>query len=553
MTAFTITDTINHVDELWEKVNDVLKKRFNLFANYEALQVELDDSPCGEDVKKIIGLVIDDGAIRLPPDFIDHKEILTATLAREAMLNALPSNLEESIVADDLAWEYGRQMLTEQKQQAWIESWKVVNPPQANPTGYPYRPQEEFILLWKLKKEKALEDLVKNALKMVRYGTIPTPEEWHLFLYKTVMSTSASLSLHEGYIIDTLLKNPTTTVNKIAERIGLTEQSTRKKIRSLKERTILNEYEYVVLSKIRFRLYNITLEPDDDPNIDVMFMLRHCPFTYSITPILTGNGGIIATLCIPDNKTNLRHVYEIRKISRNYGINCEMFERYKSSTQINLNDYDYDKGDWSIEWNLLQMEAEKMQREELAIMYPQIQYSYPPDDVSFDRLDLQIIDKFQRGFKNVRQIREALGIRLQIVTERLKRLRSLDVIRKFWEIRHLGLNEEINVTSTDKKVAKCISSLALRLPHSRIEFDRDETLFMGGKVPSGGTYGLITALSSLVPRPRVRLVGKRLWGVWNLTKWLPDWDLNTGRWKETSIDLNKWIDSMEHGPEYKIQ
>ncbi|MCF2136437.1 MAG: winged helix-turn-helix domain-containing protein [Candidatus Thorarchaeota archaeon] len=535
------------VQQLWTELSGEIKHKFDLHVSTNELSIQIiDNDDC--DIDSLIATSIVEESIAINRKAHDQYGILKAVIAREVMYNAIPTDFIDTIAADDIAWEYGRQHIDSQHEQIWIDKWKEVNPPRKTSKGYPYKPQESLQVLEKLRGSKGFADLLASVKKMAKYRIIPDFDDWALFLYRYIMNTSAHLKMMECFVIDALMKSSNETIEVISDRLRHSPQWTRKIIKSLKKRDILTEFEYVVLSKIGIRLYNIIIEPPKDSQIDVSFLLRWCPFVYSTAPILTGNGGILATLCIPNNYENIRYLGVLKNKARTYNLDVQIFERFKAATLLNFDDYNHEAGRWDINWGVLQMESEMMQRDDLAIVYPQIHYSSPSEDLELDSLDLKILDLFQRGYKTIRELREQLESRNETIIQHVRKLRALDVIRKFWDVQHIGLVEEVIITSENPEIVHCVSALGLRLPRCNIEYDQKENLLMRVQVPPGGTYGLIRALSGLQPRPKPILVGNRLWGSWNLTNWLDDWNLETGKWMKTKNDTSRWIQSMEQGP-----
>ena len=182
-----------------------------------------------------------------------------------------------------------------------------------------------------------------------------------------------------------------------------------------------------------------------------------------------------------------------------------------------------------------------LQREDLSFVYPELQLSDPDKNIELDETDIRLLSEFEKGKRTARSLQNTLGIRMHTVLERLERLKDDDVIRKSWEVHHIGLVEESIVFTEDEKAGNSTTALALRLPRCFIDYDQNERLFMRTRLPSGGSFGFAHALEPMKSLSDIHLIGDRIWGRWRLSDWIDEWNPKTGQWRPTSKNLNRWF------------
>lgn len=523
-----------------------VRERFDLQCSSEDVKVLLD--PSGESPNSVWSVRLSQDILICPPEFHADDPFSRAVLAREVLRLSLPRSLEDSHARFDMACEYGRQTLNKESGGKWTHLWKEKTPPQTLTSGLRYRPIVFFNVLRHLGGENALTELVSRLSQMARYGIALGFEDWAELLIRYTTEYERALTKTEAYLVDALIQNPQASLELLAQRADITPRWAGAVRRDLLTRGQLLEFELVSYSQIGIRVLQVALFPKSAEMQDCTYLIEDCPFVFSASSLLTGGRGIYATLCVPDNPTNLNHIERMVDVARKDDVDVFLFDRHRSGNWLNLNDYSPINGTWDIDWDSMRLEAQMMQRDSLAVLYPEMRLSERADPRRLDRLDIRLLSEFERGRKTTRQLQRALGVRMKTVTDRLRRLRRSGIIEKSYEIHHIGLIEEAITYIDNIGSGECLAALALRFPRCFIDYDKDERLFMRLRLPRGGSYGLASALRPIKPSPAVHLVGGRLWGRWRLSEWIDEWMPETGRWQPTSRNMHRWYSSMEKGP-----
>lgn len=533
--------------QLWEDAIASIQARFDLPCQNRELEIiEKDPSP---ESLSVWELRVSDGSLIYHEKNLNSTPLLYGVIAREACRVNLPTSLKDETARFDIACEYGRQIIDDSLVEEWLSHWEADSPRISLDDGTRYRPRLLFQILWHLGEEQALNRLVGRLSQMSKHNVVLGFNGWVKWFLRYIVEYERPLTATEMIIVDVLVKDPTADRQTIAERADVSPRWVSTVQKRLEKRGQLMEFDLVAYSKIGIRVFQIILQPNTENQVDPSFLLDECPFVFSSSNILTGNQGIYATLCIPDNPANISHLNRLSESAREYGINVFVFERYESGNWLNLDAYEANTGEWSFDWESLRMEGVMMQREDLAFLYPDISLSGPSKEYLLDRIDIRLLLEFEKGHKSTRSLRDALGIRMDEVVRRLNELRANEIIIKSWEVHHIGLLEEAVVYTEEKMATNCVAALGLRLPRCFLDYDSDERLFMRARLPKGGAFGLAHALEPIKSLSGVHLVGDRMWGRWRLSDWLDEWDLETGCWRPTSKNLSHWYGSMEEGPD----
>lgn len=523
-----------------------VRERFSLQCSSESIKVLLE--PSRESQNPIWNVRLSQGILICPPEFHDEDSFSRAVLAREVLRMFLPRSLEDSRARFDIACEYGRQTLNNEPRGKWTHLWKEASPPQTLTSGLRYRPIVFFSLLRHLSGGSALTELVSRLSQMARYGIALGFEDWAELLIRYTTEYERTLTKTEAYLVDALIQNPQASLELLAQRADISPRWAGAIRRNLLTRGQLLEFELVSYSQIGIRVLQVALFPKSAEIQDCSYLIEDCPFAFSASSLLTGGRGIYATMCVPDNPTNLNHIQRMVDVAQKDDVDVFVFDRHRSGNWLNLNDYNPIDGTWDIDWDSVRLEAQMMQRDSLAVLYPEMRFSERTDPRRLDRLDIRLLSEFERGRKTTRQLQRALGIRMKTIADRLRRLRGSGIIEKSYEIHHIGLVEEAITYIDNIGSGECLAALALRFPRCFIDYDNNERLFMRIRLPRGGSYGLASALRPIQPSPTVHLVGGRLWGRWRLSEWIDEWIPETGRWQPTSKDMHRWYSSMDEGP-----
>lgn len=532
---------------LWHHAAHCVEQRFGLTCPEEEPEPIAVQNPAEN--QPVWDVSVSTGKILYPENTSLSNTLLPAVLAREACRISLPSSIRDNRARLDIACEYGRQVVKDSTVDEWVSLWKRDSPRTILPNGTNYRPQILFQTLWHLGEEAALNELITRLSRMDKHEIVLTFKDWVESLLRYVIEYERPLTGTEMSVVDVLLANPDADRRRIADRADISPRWASTVCRNLKKRGQLMEFDVVVYSKIGIRVFQVMLLAPSDDQKDCSYLLEGCPFVFSSSSVLTGGRGVYATLCIPDNPKNISHLDKLAKAAKNHGFSVFIFERHKSGSWLNLNDYEPNSGAWSLDWESVRLEGQMMQREDLSLLYPEIHLSGPTKERKLDEIDIRLLSEFEKGNKTARSLQNALGIRMNTVLRRLNELRDDDIIRKSWEVHHIGLTEEGIVFTEDETAANCTAALALRLPRCFLDYDREDRLFLRTRLPSGGVFGLAHALEPIKSLSGVHLIGDRIWGRWHLSNWLEKWDEKSGRWRPTTRDLSSWYSSMESSPE----
>jgi DNA-binding Lrp family transcriptional regulator len=536
--------------QLWHEAVDSVESRFDLTCPHRTpeLSPELDSSQ----KHAVWSIKVSESKILYPEGLSLSHSLLEGVLAREACRISLPSSLQSEKARMDIACEYGRQVDDDAVADQWLSLWKKASPIIKLPDGTKYRPHTFFEILWHLGKERAFNSMISRLFRMNKHEIVIDFREWVEWFLRYVLEYERPLSETEASIVDTLLRIPEADGEALAERADVSLRWARSIRKKMKKRGQLMEFDVVVYSKIGIRAFQVVLLSDIDEQEDCSYLIEDCPFVFSSSSILTGGRGLYVTLCMPDNPENLMHLDNLVDTAKSQGLKAFIFERHRSGNWLNLNDYEPNTGDWSIDWGSVRMEGQMLQREGLSFVYPELRLSDPTKSIELDETDIRLLSEFEKGKKTARSLQNTLGIRMDTILERLDRLREDDIIRKSWEVHHIGLIEESIVFTEDENARNCTTALALRLPRCFVDYDQDERLFMRGRLPEGGSFGLAHALEPINSLSGIHLVGDRIWGRWHLGDWIDEWNPRTGQWRPTSKDLSRWYRSMGRGPDTAV-
>ena len=100
-----------------------------------------------------------------------------------------------------------------------------------------------------------------------------------------------------------------------------------------------------------------------------------------------------------------------------------------------------------------------------------------------------------------------------------------------------------NIAVTDdKRTAESITAWTQRFPRSILSFDENRKLCLVTQLPSGGSFGMAKALSSLSGRVTVDMLGMKIYGAWGFPTNL--WDVRGQRWRAPEDGLREWFEKM---------
>ncbi len=527
--------------QIWGKYCTEIETRFSTTPRVSTLSIIVSDMPIKEPTQ-VWAMQAVNGSMTISSDADTDSPLLQAIIAREALAANLPLCLNEVPRARDLACHFGRQHLDDPTTvQLWEQLWAVESPSTPMPGGFIYNPIMRLEDLDRLNAFNGFNELMTRLYRIDRYKVIMTFEEYARYLHLFITEYTVPLSATEARVIELVLREPSLTRADIARRLGKSTTWVSTIIPTLLNRGILTQYERVSLPSVGVRTFNLVLMSNDQKLCrDV---ISEYPFLYSCSPIIAGDTGFIATVCIPDNPTNMDSLVELERACKRLDITMKSFETVQKGTFSFLSTYDPQLGQWDIDWNALQLEARQLAtNEDLLGAYP-LPINIEMQNPQIDDLGARMLAAFEIGHNTVRELRTAVKARQKRVAELLSKFKRSGVILKIWEVHHVGLNELVVVASQDPLTSKAVSAIAARLPKSYLHFN-EGNLFMKTFLPRGGAIGFARALNQLPQVPWILLTEKPTYGQWSLAKVISLWNPRSQRWRPSLEALSKWYERI---------
>ena len=442
----------------------------------------------------------------------------------------------------DLAFEFARQNSEGDGERALMKYWASVAR-EAKLDGEWYAPHLLFEILGRMTGMEGLRTIIEEISQMVRYGLTFSFNEYTKYLQTRVKRFAIPLDRVEVRIIRELLERPTATFREVASRTGLSLPWVSKKIKSLRERVILRKFESVRFSRLDIDMYILLLSMRGGDYDAREALLQKCPFTYNIREVLTGEWDTLVTLAIPENVNSIRSILRALERLKKAGIENRLMEVHSSGVATNFHYYSADEGRWRIPWDLERVVLAKIYTEQLAGVFPRIDYARKYLDIEIDDTDIQILELFWKQHTTLSQIRERIEIGRQNALKRVKRLRENGIINTIWEVHNIGLNENALVAADDEDTGRTIAAWTQNLPRSIISFDEKDRLSLIVNLPIGGCCGMANALRVLPHPVKMMQLGMTRAGSWQFpTEY---WDTETQSWSFPRHKMDEWFDLID--------
>jgi hypothetical protein len=204
--------------------------------------------------------------------------------------------------------------------------------------------------------------------------------------------------------------------------------------------------------------------------------------------------------------------------------------------------YDLSSNDWSIPWELLEIQLNRIHQEGLAKVIKRIDTPANKTRVHLDDIDMKILDQCRKGNTSISGIRKSLKVGQERVARKIKILREEQLLVTTWEVHNIGLHEGVIVITNEQKSGATIAAWAQRLPRVIVAFDTDRKLFLTTQLPIGGSYGLTSCLSSLSDSTSVGILDTKMYGAWGLPIGL--WDCTTQKWQCPREAIENWFSEL---------
>jgi DNA-binding Lrp family transcriptional regulator len=466
---------------------------------------------------------------------------LKAVVARASMKSALSKADLCSECIDDLSTEFARQTLEGLQEKKWVLQWSSQSPRRTLGTILVYNPSVSFPSLHRMVGARGLRSLILEISTMPKYGLGLDIQEYLTFLRARFLRFSVRLSSTELGIVNALMHHGGCSYQSIGVQMGISAEWVSRRISSLRRRSLLRRYDRVPFSRVGIRMFYLLLAAEEDPE-SLLSLLAPCPFLYAYRKILAGRWDALAILAIPDNDTSIRSLLRFLHLMEKWSYETSLIEVVSSGTVNCFDYYDSRDGLWAIPWELLGIQIRKVYNDELGSAFPRVDYPASRTEIHLDRLDMQIFDHIRHGSSSIAKVRTALHIGQQRAAGKLKRMREAGLILSTWEIHNIGLNESAIAVTDDKRTAESITAWTQRFPRSIVSFDESRKLCLVTQLPSGGSFGMARALSSLSGRVTVEMLGMKIYGAWGFPTNL--WDANGQRWRAPEDGLREWFEKM---------
>ena len=204
--------------------------------------------------------------------------------------------------------------------------------------------------------------------------------------------------------------------------------------------------------------------------------------------------------------------------------------------------YDLNENNWSIPWELMEIQLTRIHNEGLAEVINKVDVPANRTKAHLDDLDMKILDQFRKGNTSISGIRKSLRVGQERVARKVRVLKEEELIVTTWEAHNLGLHEGVIVISNEQKSGETIAAWAQRLPRVIVTFDTDRKLFLTTQLPIGGSYGLTSALSHLSNTVSVGILDTKIYGAWGLP--IDLWNCGTQKWKCPKDAIENWFTEL---------
>jgi hypothetical protein len=538
------SDNTQEVLRIWKAFYDEIVENLDLVGHDIPITVQFETQNT-TDTETIDCIAFHNGTLKISGYNKIENEIMRALIAKEVFLSFFPENLRYMKGSLDLAYHFGLQQISEKTfRNMWLSTWKSVNPNQEMPEGYIYNPVDRLEELYKLNGPTGFNSLVRQIIRMVNYGIELEFKEFALYLERFVADYTVPLSSLQARIVELILRNPTMQRKEIARRLKTSTTWMSQVVSDLQNRGILASFEKVALSSIKVRLFNLLFFSSHLK--DFREAIDWYPFLYSIAPVISGDRGLAATVCIPENELNMDSLETLVNYYEEMGARVQQFETSKSGSCTFFSDYITDTGEWNIDWAAIALETKKLEGDqELLNVYPNALFQTSDFSKHIDDLGARILSAFERGYTTSAAIRSVVHARQASVSKRLTNFRDIGIIKQIQEVHHVGLNEEAIVYSKNPDVSRIVIALSNHLPRCYLNFSDEDHLFMRALLPKGGTSGLSKALSLLEVPPEIRLIDRRTYGRWGLSKLIHLWNVKSKMWRPYIEELDNWFSKLK--------
>ena len=481
---------------------------------------------------------IESEELQLTLDVINNEIPLEGVIHRECFFHSLPNNLCDE-AKHDVSSGFARSILGKSDRKLWLDKWKKI-PSQRIRANLVYNSFELMDWMYNLGGFEELVKLTHELESMSRYGKDLIFEEYIEYMTRRTQDIVVGLSQTELKIISALRKEVTLSYRQVANSTGLSESWVSTRINNLKKRYVLANFITTPFSRIGIRTFHVLLAAPSWE--DSTRLVKDCPFLYNVRPILNGPWQVIGRLAVPDNIDNIRALDQMVSIFNRNGIAVDVAEAYSVGVTNSFYHYNARMQRWDIPWVALEGWGHRIKDESLDQLVERIDYPAKTTDTYLDSIDMKILELTQTGISSTRALRKKLSIGQNILSNRVKKLRTEGLIRNIWEVYNIGLVERVAIRANDKKTSGLLDAWSRELPRTFLRYGENRSLLMMAELPLGGSTKLMDTLRTLKWPVSVSPIGTGVWGQWEFPRRF--WDVERQSWNSPRSEISAWLNKL---------
>lgn len=402
------------------------------------------------------------------------KHLQDAVIAREAFHIALPEQLRQIEATYDLAWEFGREQLSESLARDWIKIWSMVSK-RIKIANITYNPSYSFPVFYKIRQGNFLEELFAIFSELLRYNVEIKPIDYFTILENYMYTQKYPFTKDNLIILDYLVRNPEAKIAELVKVCGYSQGKVYHELKKLKKLNILSKKYAIKYDRLDMDIYFILIH--NIPNFKkVLNMFSLSPFIYSLNPFYDTKGGIIAFFLVPRHKNNITSVKNLflsfREPNAKFAKVTTSFSKYNFS--LYNPDFSYS---WKLHpygWLLWAKKVLKAHNwydlispERLVIDRGSVVLEH------INKLDIEILAQLQHNYLSVRMIQKKLRKNTNEIIKSMKKLKELGVLYTKIDVFMTGLNEVLSLwVEGDKEIILSLLATLNDLPrHNTALFD----------------------------------------------------------------------------------
>ena len=427
-----------------------------------------------QDFPQHFGVKYEDQALLISKNL--SVEILDGIIAREAFIQYLPHAVKAIPQSYDLAMEYGRQYVKDEKM--WANLWSETST-SLRVEGFLYNPPQQFPILTKASKGSFLWDFLKVLYRLDDYNLkIPLNEFIHLYGEYRLFFTP-KLSEREVKLLDILLNQKLIDKKEVARQLKISESRTTSLITGLIEKEVIYRYITVSFRKIGFTSYYIYYNGPADYRERIQnIFYNNSRYKYALHQFIDGAASFLMILLAPATpKFFSKLLMKCERESRNIEGTLMCFKRIPHFVPVhsyNFSTYDVKTSSWTTDWFTWFISAKRaIERKDTLPITDSFEFVQESFDLQqLIPLDLKILD-YVIGYGNLkrRKLREYLKKNTNLLQERIKFLEANGIIYHKTFAKTVGLTEYTSVllNTMDRHLLNVLKVLLEMLPYTIID------------------------------------------------------------------------------------